>query len=145
MFPWLERWDSNIKEAQRLTKSNRKQNSLLLSHLKETLNPQMCRGFVDAFLVRQQNLKVGKQIDGDVVVLGFKYRHRQHGGQGTGDLETVLLFNMGRTVGDITPGLWYREQDWGTYCPLGVTIGTELDSRGGTFEEDHTRMQPSLL
>uniref|UniRef100_A0A8C9XMZ9 Cytochrome P450 2K1-like n=1 Tax=Sander lucioperca TaxID=283035 RepID=A0A8C9XMZ9_SANLU len=38
--------------------SIQKQNLGLFSHLKETLNPQMCRGFVDAFLVRKQNLEV---------------------------------------------------------------------------------------
>uniref|UniRef100_A0A8C9XPN4 Uncharacterized protein n=1 Tax=Sander lucioperca TaxID=283035 RepID=A0A8C9XPN4_SANLU len=31
--------------------------SILFSRLKETLNPQMCRGFVDAFLVRKQKLE----------------------------------------------------------------------------------------
>uniref|UniRef100_A0A8C4H0X1 Cytochrome P450 2K1 n=1 Tax=Dicentrarchus labrax TaxID=13489 RepID=A0A8C4H0X1_DICLA len=33
------------------------QNLRLFSRLKESLNPQMCRGFVDAFLVRKQNLE----------------------------------------------------------------------------------------
>uniref|UniRef100_A0A8D0CVL4 Cytochrome P450 2K1-like n=1 Tax=Sander lucioperca TaxID=283035 RepID=A0A8D0CVL4_SANLU len=41
MFPWIGKWNLG-----------------LFSHLKETLNPQMCRGFVDAFLVRKQNLEV---------------------------------------------------------------------------------------
>uniref|UniRef100_A0A8C2ZNQ3 Cytochrome P450 2K1-like n=1 Tax=Cyclopterus lumpus TaxID=8103 RepID=A0A8C2ZNQ3_CYCLU len=36
---------------------NMKQNSELFGRLKETLNPQMCRGFVDAFLVRKQNME----------------------------------------------------------------------------------------
>uniref|UniRef100_A0A8C2ZNS6 Cytochrome P450 2K1-like n=1 Tax=Cyclopterus lumpus TaxID=8103 RepID=A0A8C2ZNS6_CYCLU len=40
MFPWICKW-----------------NSELFGRLKETLNPQMCRGFVDAFLVRKQNME----------------------------------------------------------------------------------------
>ncbi|XP_045917532.1 cytochrome P450 2K1-like isoform X2 [Micropterus dolomieu] len=57
MFPWIFNWVSNRKEMQKLTSTNIKQNLLLFSRLKETLNPQMCRGFVDAFLVRKQNLE----------------------------------------------------------------------------------------
>ncbi|KAM9840690.1 cytochrome P450 2K1-like [Aulostomus maculatus] len=57
LFPWTGRWIANWREIKRLTASNKKRNLELISHLKETLNPEMCRGFVDAFLVRQQNLK----------------------------------------------------------------------------------------
>lgn len=38
--------------------ANREQNLCLFAGAKETLNPQACRGFVDAFLVRQQSLEV---------------------------------------------------------------------------------------
>lgn len=58
MFPWLFKWISNRKEFHDLAAANRKQNLAFFAHLKETLNPQMCRGFVDAFLVRKQNLEV---------------------------------------------------------------------------------------
>ncbi|XP_045898475.1 cytochrome P450 2K1-like [Micropterus dolomieu] len=58
MFPWICNWVSNRKEVHKLAVANIKQNLLLFSRLKETLNPQMCRGFVDAFLVRKQNLEV---------------------------------------------------------------------------------------
>lgn len=37
---------------------NKEQNLRLFAGAKETLNPQTCRGFVDAFLVRQQSLEV---------------------------------------------------------------------------------------
>ncbi|XP_042246083.1 cytochrome P450 2K1-like [Thunnus maccoyii] len=57
VFPWIGKWVANRKEFHKLAAANRKQNLVLLSHLKETLNPQMCRGFVDAFLLRKQNLE----------------------------------------------------------------------------------------
>ncbi|XP_038582476.1 cytochrome P450 2K1-like [Micropterus salmoides] len=57
MFPWICNWVSNRKEIHKLTSTSIKQNLQLFSRLKETLNLQMCRGFVDAFLVRKQNLE----------------------------------------------------------------------------------------
>ncbi|XP_028252560.1 cytochrome P450 2K1-like [Parambassis ranga] len=57
LFPWLFQWTSIRREVFELTAANKKQNMDLFSRLKETLNPQMSRGFVDAFLVRQQNLE----------------------------------------------------------------------------------------
>ncbi|XP_044025015.1 cytochrome P450 2K1-like isoform X2 [Siniperca chuatsi] len=57
MFPWVGKWFAGRKEFQKLFAANRKQNKQLFSRLKETLNPQMSRGFVDAFLVRKQNLE----------------------------------------------------------------------------------------
>ncbi|XP_040920996.1 cytochrome P450 2K1-like isoform X1 [Toxotes jaculatrix] len=57
LFPWIGKWFRERKEIQTLLFANRKQNLRLFSRLKETLNPQMCRGFVDAFLVRKQNLE----------------------------------------------------------------------------------------
>ncbi|XP_044025010.1 cytochrome P450 2K1-like isoform X2 [Siniperca chuatsi] len=57
MFPWVGKWFAGKKEVQKLFAANRKQNLQLFSRLKETLNPQMSRGFVDAFLVRKQNLE----------------------------------------------------------------------------------------
>uniref|UniRef100_A0A8C9XAV4 Cytochrome P450 2K1-like n=1 Tax=Sander lucioperca TaxID=283035 RepID=A0A8C9XAV4_SANLU len=44
-----------ISSFLRLGAASIRQNLQLFSRLKETLNPQMCRGFVDAFLVRKQN------------------------------------------------------------------------------------------
>ncbi|XP_068565336.1 cytochrome P450 2K1-like [Cebidichthys violaceus] len=63
MFPWICKWIVNRREIRKAVAFNMKQNSELFSRLKETLNPQMCRGFVDAFLVRKQNLEVGKCVD----------------------------------------------------------------------------------
>ncbi|KAK1889141.1 Cytochrome P450 2K1 [Dissostichus eleginoides] len=57
MFPRFFKWIGNRKLYFRLGAANRKQNLKIISHLKETHIPQMCRGFVDAFLVRKQNLE----------------------------------------------------------------------------------------
>ncbi|XP_018538444.1 cytochrome P450 2K1 [Lates calcarifer] len=55
LFPWFCKWIANRKEFHKLADANKKQNLKLFSRLKETLNPHMCRGFVDAFLVRKQH------------------------------------------------------------------------------------------
>nr|XP_033505294.1 cytochrome P450 2K4-like isoform X2 [Epinephelus lanceolatus] len=57
VFPWFFKWIANRKEFHQMNVFNRKQNLEIFSSLKKTLNPQMCRGLVDAFLVRKQNLK----------------------------------------------------------------------------------------
>ncbi|CAI5684566.1 unnamed protein product [Oreochromis niloticus] len=57
MFPSLFKWTADRKEFCKLTDASMKQNRAIFSRLKETLNPQVCRGFVDAFLVRKQNLE----------------------------------------------------------------------------------------
>nr|XP_046228712.1 cytochrome P450 2K1-like [Scatophagus argus] len=57
MFPWIGKLMNANKELQKLISANKEQNLRLFSRLKETLNPQLCRGFVDAFLVQKQNLE----------------------------------------------------------------------------------------
>ncbi|XP_019963410.2 cytochrome P450 2K1-like [Paralichthys olivaceus] len=57
LFPWFGKLLAKTKEFNKLYEANRKQNLQLFTHLKKTLDPQMCRGFVDAFLVRKQNLE----------------------------------------------------------------------------------------
>ncbi|XP_053193529.1 cytochrome P450 2K1-like [Scomber japonicus] len=57
MFPWIGKFFSDTKEVLQSFQSNKAQTLKLINNLKETLNPQMCRGFVDAFLVRKQNLE----------------------------------------------------------------------------------------
>ncbi|XP_063757956.1 cytochrome P450 2K1-like [Eleginops maclovinus] len=57
MFPRIAKWVANRKELHTMTAANKEQNRRLFSRLKETLNPQMCRGFVDSFLLRKQNLE----------------------------------------------------------------------------------------
>uniref|UniRef100_A0A3Q4GUF5 Uncharacterized protein n=1 Tax=Neolamprologus brichardi TaxID=32507 RepID=A0A3Q4GUF5_NEOBR len=46
-----------LNEGFKLVAANKMQNLAFFRRLKETLNPQMCRGIVDAFLVRKQNLE----------------------------------------------------------------------------------------
>ncbi|CAG5928473.1 unnamed protein product [Menidia menidia] len=62
-FPLLSAWFGPSKEYLNLVTTTRKQNSVLLNKLRETLNPQMCRGFVDAYLVRQQQLEESGATD----------------------------------------------------------------------------------
>lgn len=62
LFPWIGKWISDRKEFHKLADANKKQNLELFSRLKETLNPQMCRGLVDSFLVHKQHLEVGKAL-----------------------------------------------------------------------------------
>ncbi|XP_030576816.1 cytochrome P450 2K1-like [Archocentrus centrarchus] len=57
MFPSLFKWVAERSKMHKIYAANKKQNQVIFSHLKETLNPQMCRSFVDAFLVRKQSLK----------------------------------------------------------------------------------------
>nr|XP_043904803.1 cytochrome P450 2K4-like [Solea senegalensis] len=56
IFPWCRKLFNN-KVFRDAADANAAQNQKLFRRLKETLNPQMCRGFVDAFLVRKQNLE----------------------------------------------------------------------------------------
>uniref|UniRef100_A0A673CL77 Cytochrome P450 2K1-like n=1 Tax=Sphaeramia orbicularis TaxID=375764 RepID=A0A673CL77_9TELE len=60
-FPAIGKWFSGAqKEFQKLQVLVREYNLKVFHQLKETLNPHMCRGFVDAFFVRQQQqLKSG--------------------------------------------------------------------------------------
>ncbi|XP_017282864.1 cytochrome P450 2K1 isoform X2 [Kryptolebias marmoratus] len=57
MFPWLFKWLPTRKEINETFEMNRNQNFSLFHQLRETLNPEMCRGVVDAFMVRRQNLE----------------------------------------------------------------------------------------
>ncbi|KAM8725155.1 cytochrome P450 2K1-like isoform 1-T1 [Acanthopagrus schlegelii] len=56
-FPWFYKLFARWTEFYRLGAANVKQTTELCRLLKETFDPHMCRGFVDAFLVRKQNLK----------------------------------------------------------------------------------------
>lgn len=57
-FPWLLKWIANRKELQNLNASSREKNLEILERLRETLNPQKCRGIIDSFLVQMQRLEV---------------------------------------------------------------------------------------
>ncbi|XP_075315873.1 cytochrome P450 2K1-like [Odontesthes bonariensis] len=54
LIPWVSMFTWKKKELFDMISDSRKHNLDLLKNVKETLNPQMCRGFVDAFLLRKQ-------------------------------------------------------------------------------------------
>ncbi|KAJ8017126.1 hypothetical protein DPEC_G00014520 [Dallia pectoralis] len=63
MFPWL---GSLMKSKRRVAKNdydNKQHIWDLVKGLKETLNPQMCRGFIDSFLVRKQTIEESGQMN----------------------------------------------------------------------------------
>ncbi|XP_072296428.1 cytochrome P450 2K1-like isoform X2 [Eucyclogobius newberryi] len=54
LFPWLGRLVPNRNEVLMQKKKVENQNRKFFKNLRETLNPQMSRGFVDAFMIQQQ-------------------------------------------------------------------------------------------
>ncbi|CAG5897800.1 unnamed protein product [Menidia menidia] len=54
MFPWLARWTKARQLILKNVKNTVKDVNDLIKHLKDTLNPQTCRGLVDCFLIRKQ-------------------------------------------------------------------------------------------
>ncbi|XP_010866620.2 cytochrome P450 2K1 isoform X1 [Esox lucius] len=54
MFPRLGPWLKNWRSIMNNVEINKKELKELVQGLRETLNPQMCRGFVDSFLIRKQ-------------------------------------------------------------------------------------------
>ncbi|XP_046893413.1 cytochrome P450 2K1-like isoform X1 [Hypomesus transpacificus] len=63
LFPWLGKFLSTKRQINKNANANKNQIRDLISRLKETLNPQMCRGFVDSFLSRKQNLEESGKKD----------------------------------------------------------------------------------
>ncbi|KAG7232710.1 hypothetical protein INR49_008197 [Caranx melampygus] len=57
LFPRVFRWIADRKEFHNIDSLIKKHNLELFRRLDETLNPQMCRGFVDAFLVQKKKLE----------------------------------------------------------------------------------------
>uniref|UniRef100_A0A3Q4MKE6 Cytochrome P450 2K1-like n=1 Tax=Neolamprologus brichardi TaxID=32507 RepID=A0A3Q4MKE6_NEOBR len=64
MFPSILKWTADRNEGFKLVAANKMQNLAFFRRLKETLNPQMCRGIVDAFLVLTLLLNVYVQESG---------------------------------------------------------------------------------
>ncbi|XP_056143539.1 cytochrome P450 2K1-like [Lampris incognitus] len=54
VFPWLDNWVKSWRMMMKNIKMNIREIRGLIRHLKETLNPHMCRGIVDSFLIRKQ-------------------------------------------------------------------------------------------
>ncbi|XP_040918594.1 cytochrome P450 2K1-like [Toxotes jaculatrix] len=57
MFPWLGPFLKNWRDLMKNVKDSKEDTRGMIADLKETLNPEMCRCFVDAFLTRKQNLE----------------------------------------------------------------------------------------
>uniref|UniRef100_A0A8P4KLN9 Cytochrome P450 2K1 n=1 Tax=Dicentrarchus labrax TaxID=13489 RepID=A0A8P4KLN9_DICLA len=57
MFPWLGPFLKNWKHLMKNVERNIEDTKHIIADLKKTLNPEMCRCFVDAFLTRKQNLE----------------------------------------------------------------------------------------
>ncbi|XP_077939893.1 cytochrome P450 2K1-like isoform X2 [Gasterosteus aculeatus] len=57
MYPWIFQWASNRMRLKRNVVENQKQIKQLIGHSQETLNVQMCRGFVESFLTQKQKLE----------------------------------------------------------------------------------------
>ncbi|KAF1379519.1 hypothetical protein PFLUV_G00176900 [Perca fluviatilis] len=57
MFPWLGPFLKNWRDAIKNVEANRGEIKSLIADLKETLNPEMCRCFVDAFLSRKLHVE----------------------------------------------------------------------------------------
>ncbi|XP_042171281.1 cytochrome P450 2K1 isoform X2 [Oncorhynchus tshawytscha] len=63
MFPWLGPWINNLTRLKKNIADMKMEVTELVRGLKETLNPHMCRGFVDSFLVRKQTLEESGNMD----------------------------------------------------------------------------------
>ncbi|KAM8723110.1 cytochrome P450 2K3-like [Acanthopagrus schlegelii] len=57
MFPWLRPFLKNWRDIMKNVEGNKQDLRSLIAGLKETLNPEMCRCFVDAFLTRRHDLE----------------------------------------------------------------------------------------
>ncbi|KAM9798172.1 LOW QUALITY PROTEIN: cytochrome P450 2K1-like [Neosynchiropus ocellatus] len=57
LFPRLGRWCANRRHVRQLYDVNIRENLQTFQQLEDTLNPHMCRGLVDSFLVRRRSLE----------------------------------------------------------------------------------------
>nr|XP_057905478.1 cytochrome P450 2K1-like isoform X3 [Doryrhamphus excisus] len=57
VFPWLGPWLKNWRDLMRNVENNKQYLLQLINNLKETLKPDICRCFVDAFWTRKLNLE----------------------------------------------------------------------------------------
>ncbi len=58
MLPWLGPILKNWKDLMKNVEENKKDIKSVIANLKESLNPEMCRCYVDAFLTRKLHLEV---------------------------------------------------------------------------------------
>lgn len=58
MFPWMGPWLKNWKALMKNMEDGKADLGKIITELKDTLDPDTCRCFVDVFLTQKQNLKV---------------------------------------------------------------------------------------
>ncbi|XP_070779251.1 cytochrome P450 2K1-like [Enoplosus armatus] len=63
LFPWLGPFLKNRRNVMKNMERNKEDTNSIIADLKETLNPDMCRCFVDAFLTRKLNLEASEIKD----------------------------------------------------------------------------------
>ncbi|KAG5280383.1 hypothetical protein AALO_G00088480 [Alosa alosa] len=63
LFPWLKPWLKDVVHVMKNVGENIKEMQGYIRNLQDTLNPQDSRGFVDSFLIRQQNTEKSGQND----------------------------------------------------------------------------------
>ena len=106
MYPRLFSWIENRQKMLDNRDTSVKDVKDLIKHLKETLNPNMCRGLVDCFLIRQQK--------DEVRLLRFCVSQLWHQQQ----CSTCLFYNM---------WLFFP---WGIFCHGLSLQWNELDIHG---------------
>ncbi|XP_067427295.1 cytochrome P450 2K1-like isoform X2 [Thunnus thynnus] len=63
IFPWMGKWTRNRMRIRKNVADNREQIRQLIRPLQETLNTQVCRGFVDSFLAHREKLEDAENKD----------------------------------------------------------------------------------
>uniref|UniRef100_A0A8C6TPE1 Cytochrome P450 n=1 Tax=Neogobius melanostomus TaxID=47308 RepID=A0A8C6TPE1_9GOBI len=63
MFPWIGRWIRNKEKTTKAIEFLKSENLSLIRRLRATLNPHMCRGVIDSFLVKQLNVEESGESD----------------------------------------------------------------------------------
>nr|XP_046270082.1 cytochrome P450 2K1-like isoform X3 [Scatophagus argus] len=63
MFPWLGPFLKNWRDLMKNVEENKEKMKSIIADLKETLNPEVCRCFVDTFLTRKLNLEESELKD----------------------------------------------------------------------------------
>lgn len=62
MFPQLFRWIKNHQVVLKNVETTIRDVKYLITYLKETLDPDMCQGFVDCFLIWKQKEEVRRHV-----------------------------------------------------------------------------------
>lgn len=58
LFPWLGPFLKTWRDIMKNVETNIENGKMIIAEMKETLNPEMCRCFIDAFLTHKKKLEV---------------------------------------------------------------------------------------